>query len=189
MNRAMDRGTDRATVEQMINRFGSQQRVAELLGIWQTAVSGWVRRGAIPTRRQAQLLTIAQREGVNLLPADFFAEAGGCARPAKRARCASWPAATATGPASTRSAEGASTMNDTAKVIPLTGEATTPALVAAAPAKDLYEIGEIPPLGHVPSEHVCLGDPARAARRADGRACSRRWCRRRSSTATRCWSS
>ena len=33
-----------ATVEDVIRRFGSQQRVAELLGIWQTAVSGWVRR-------------------------------------------------------------------------------------------------------------------------------------------------
>ena len=33
----------RAIVEQVISRFGSQQRVAELLGIWQTAVSGWVR--------------------------------------------------------------------------------------------------------------------------------------------------
>ena len=62
----------RDTVEQIIGRFGSQQRVAELLGIWQTAVSGWVRRGAIPARRQAQLLSIAQREGIALSPADFF---------------------------------------------------------------------------------------------------------------------
>ena len=66
----------RDTVEQIIGRFGSQQRVAELLGIWQTAVSGWVRRGAIPSRRQEQLLTIAQREGITLAPAiGRFAEA------------------------------------------------------------------------------------------------------------------
>ena len=51
----------RDTVEQIIGRFGSQQRLAELLGIWQTAVSGWVRRGEIPAKRQAQLLGIAQR--------------------------------------------------------------------------------------------------------------------------------
>ena len=63
----------RDTVEQIIGRFGSQQRVAELLGIWQTAVSGWVRRGAIPAKRQAQLLSIARREGIVLSPADFFA--------------------------------------------------------------------------------------------------------------------
>jgi crotonyl-CoA carboxylase/reductase len=150
MNRAMDRGTDRATVEQIINRFGSQQRVAELLGIWQTAVSGWVRRGAIPTRRQAQLLRIAQREGVNLSPADFFAEAGGL-RPAGEASALRLVASGNSNRAGVDpNRESASTMNDTAKVIPMTGEATTPALVAAAPAKDLYEIGEIPPLGHVP---------------------------------------
>src|SRR4249920_2769833 len=65
----------KATVEQIIHRFGSQQRVAELLGIWQTAVSGWVRRGAIPARRQEELLAIARREGLELSPADFFAEA------------------------------------------------------------------------------------------------------------------
>ena len=62
----------RDTVEQIIGPFGSQQRVAELLGIWQTAVSGWVRRGEIPAKRQAQLLG-AQREGIALSPADFFA--------------------------------------------------------------------------------------------------------------------
>ena len=40
-------------------------------------------------------------------------------------------------------------MSEPGKVIPLT-PATAPAIVAAAPAKDLYEIGEIPPQGHVP---------------------------------------
>jgi transcriptional regulator with XRE-family HTH domain len=62
----------RENVEGVIRRFGSQQRVAELLGIWQTAVSGWVRRGAIPARRQQELLAAARREGVELGPADFF---------------------------------------------------------------------------------------------------------------------
>ena len=77
----------RDTVEQIIGRFGSQQRVAELLGIWQTAVSGWVRRGAIPAKRQAQLLSIAQREGIALSPADFFAvrSGDGAARAARDA--------------------------------------------------------------------------------------------------------
>ena len=65
----------RDTVENVIRKFGSQQRVAELLGIWQTAVSGWVRRGAIPARRQEELLAIARREGLRLSPADFFLEA------------------------------------------------------------------------------------------------------------------
>src|SRR5919106_4304026 len=122
----------RDTVEQIIGRFGSQQRVAELLGIWQTAVSGWVRRGAIPARRQEQLLHIARREGVALSPADFFAVPTG------------------------EPGNGASaTATNGAKVIPLNGAAPQPATVPAleppaAAGKDLYEIGEIPPLGHVP---------------------------------------
>src|SRR5215204_1512968 len=64
----------RNTVENVIRKFGSQQRLAELLGIWQTAVSGWVRRGAIPARRQEELLEIARRDGLDLGPADFFVE-------------------------------------------------------------------------------------------------------------------
>ena len=127
----------RDTVEQIIGRFGSQQRVAELLGIWQTAVSGWVRRGAIPAKRQAQLLSIAQREGIALAPADFFAV---------RSRDGDG-----------RVAEMRSRTNG-AQIIPLNGTARQTALgpqpaIAQLPAagKDLYEIGEIPPLGHVPT--------------------------------------
>ena len=84
----------KATVEQVISRFGSQQRVAELLGIWQTAVSGWVRRGAIPSRRQQQLLTIAERQGIRLSPADFFAGTAPGAGPARTAPARLRPAAT-----------------------------------------------------------------------------------------------
>jgi crotonyl-CoA carboxylase/reductase len=123
----------RATVEQIIERFGSQQRVAELLGIWQTAVSGWVRRGAIPARRQEQLLDIAQREGIILSPADFFASVA--ADPAR---------------AGHRIASAGERTNG-AQIIPLKGAAPQPAPTpVTATGKDLYEIGEIPPLGHVP---------------------------------------
>jgi len=129
----------RSTVEQVINRFGSQQRVAELLGIWQTAVSGWVRRGAIPARRQEQLLRIAQFEGVNLSPADFFdhpARPNGNDAPGARADAAIDPGR-------------AMDMPRSADVIPLTANgASAPAIATAT--KDLYEVGEIPPLGHVP---------------------------------------
>jgi crotonyl-CoA carboxylase/reductase len=121
----------RATVEQIIERFGSQQRVAELLGIWQTAVSGWVRRGAIPARRQEQLLHIAQREGVALSPADFFPAPAGL-----RETAGGSPA-----PAATNGAQ----------IIPLKAAEPQPASEAAPErGKDLYEIGDIPPLGHVP---------------------------------------
>src|SRR5690606_28325956 len=118
----------RDTVEQIINRFGSQQRVAELLGIWQTAVSGWVRRGAIPARRQAQLLSIARREGIPLSPADFFGLPTGEGAEA--------------GARSSASSNGA-------EIVSLNGAARQ-LEQAVATGKDLYEIGEIPPLGHVP---------------------------------------
>ena len=149
----------RATVEQVIRRFGSQQRVAELLGIWQTAVSGWVRRGAIPARRQDQLLQVARREGIALRPADFFGDGHAMGQPAANGS----PSANGgAAPDSTGAIMGTS-----AQVIPLNAGtaaqaaspaagsaagAALPALVPApAPAaKDLYEIGEIPPLGHVP---------------------------------------
>jgi crotonyl-CoA carboxylase/reductase len=126
----------RSNVEQIIGRFGSQQRVAELLGIWQTAVSGWVRRGAIPARRQEQLLSIAQREGIALSPADFFADPG-----LPHAREANGRPAEPTAPART-----------SAQVIPLKASqgVAAAAAVPAVGAKDLYEVGEIPPLGHVP---------------------------------------
>ncbi len=143
----------RNTVEQIISRFGSQQRVAELLGIWQTAVSGWVRRGAIPSRRQEQLLRIAQREGVTLSPADFFAELppgpgngsdgqAVVAAEADVARASTSPA----GVNPTSIHRKGAPMNDTAKIIPLSGQ---PPHVGGA-AKDLYEVGTIPPMGHVP---------------------------------------
>ena len=124
-------------VEDVIRRFGSQQRVAELLGIWQTAVSGWVRRGAIPARRQEELLEIARREGIALGPADFFAEAAQANGTVTHAPL----------PRFSVSKEGSRFMSQTstaqasAEIVPLpTGGRT----------KDLYEVGEIPPLGHVP---------------------------------------
>jgi crotonyl-CoA carboxylase/reductase len=141
----------RDTVEQIIHRFGSQQRVAELLGIWQTAVSGWVRRGAIPTRRQEQLLRIAQREGVSLAPADFFAETP--PRPTNGSgdgKVADGAALNLAGVNPTSVNPKDTLMNDTAKIIPLSGEALPAPAVVTPSGKDLYEIGTIPPLGHVP---------------------------------------
>jgi crotonyl-CoA carboxylase/reductase len=132
----------KATVEQIIGRFGSQQRVAELLGIWQTAVSGWVRRGAIPAKRQEQLLHIAQREGVVLSPADFFAVPTG----EEQAREQQTTGGPGNG-ASAGTANGAQTVSlNGAAPQPVIG----PAIEPAAAGKDLYEIGEVPPLGHVP---------------------------------------
>jgi crotonyl-CoA carboxylase/reductase len=148
----------RATVEQVISRFGSQQRVAQLLGIWQTAVSGWVRRGAIPARRQAQLLQVARREGVALKPADFFSEPDGTSTGtmamSKGAQVIPLKPPSALVAADQASAAQASPRQE-APVLADSGPAAAvpvPALARAAEGvlKDLYDIGEIPPLGHVP---------------------------------------
>jgi crotonyl-CoA carboxylase/reductase len=128
----------RNSVEHIIRKFGSQQRVAELLGIWQTAVSGWVRRGAIPARRQEELLAIARAEGIELEPAEFFGiveQDTGTDGPSRLA-------ARAEGNGS-----GVPVAGRSAEVIRL-----KPEPAARAPqAKALYEVGEIPPLGHVPA--------------------------------------
>jgi crotonyl-CoA carboxylase/reductase len=126
---------NRGRVEQIIARFGSQQRVAELLGIWQTAVSGWVRRGAIPARRQAELLAAAREHGIALTPDDFF----GLEDEETRADGT-------TGRAAPRPATGAAG----AQVIPLK-PFEAPAVARSGGGKDLYEVGDIPPLGHVPA--------------------------------------
>ena len=138
----------RNTVENVIRKFGSQQRVAELLGIWQTAVSGWVRRGAIPARRQEELLEIARREGLDLAPSDFFVE------PVLSMAAAGGGRATShyieprhATPQGHPTPQGLRTaMTATAEVI----ELKQPAVNRIA-TKDLYEVGEIPPLGHVPA--------------------------------------
>jgi crotonyl-CoA carboxylase/reductase len=143
----------RQNVERIIAKFGSQQRVAELLGIWQTAISGWVRRGAIPARRQEELLAIARREGIPLEPSDFFEEtvaatgttggprlaSSGGETPQAAASSAPTPSAAAAAPAG--AAGGA-------QVIPIHREGAP--MVNRIATKDLYEVGEIPPLGHVP---------------------------------------
>jgi crotonyl-CoA carboxylase/reductase len=148
----------RDSVEQVISRFGSQQRVAQLLGIWQTAVSGWVRRGAIPARRQAQLLQVARREGVALKPADFFSEPDGTSTGtmamSKGAQVIPLKPPSALVAADQASAAQASPRQE-APVLADSGPAAAvpvPALAKAAEGvlKDLYDIGEIPPLGHVP---------------------------------------
>jgi len=128
-------------VEAIIKKFGSQQRVAELLGIWQTAVSGWVRRGAIPAKRQEELLAIARREGIDLSPVEFFETlaTGTDGRPVPQPRQET---------VSEVVNQKVASMTATGQVIPMKPEATpTP----KSPLKDLYDLGEIPPLGHVPA--------------------------------------
>jgi crotonyl-CoA carboxylase/reductase len=141
----------RNNVETIIKKFGSQQRVAELLGIWQTAVSGWVRRGAIPSKRQEELLAVARREGIDLSPLEFFEPlaTGTDGRPVPTITnsVAHRPTTRHHGNRSPKR-ESSTTMNASAQVIPMKQDTAQP---VETERKDLYELGEIPPLGHVPA--------------------------------------
>jgi crotonyl-CoA carboxylase/reductase len=143
----------RQNVERIIAKFGSQQRVAELLGIWQTAISGWVRRGAIPARRQEELLAIARREGIPLEPSDFFEETavatGTAGGPRLAASGGDMPQAASSGaPSPTAAATAPAGARGSAQVIPIHREGAP--VINRIATKDLYDVGEIPPLGHVP---------------------------------------
>ncbi len=161
---AQQQVSQQSRVETIIKKFGSQQRVAELLGIWQTAVSGWVRRGAIPARRQEELLAIARREGVDLSPVEFFESLADGTHGRPLHQPVARPFDPVTGPASGDAAghrsatpspkrESPAPMTASAQVIPMKQDTATakPETAASGPFKDLYEVGEIPPLGHVPA--------------------------------------
>lgn len=59
-------------VEQIIKKFGTQERLAALLGCRQSVIAGWKRRGVIPVRQQPRVLKVAQENGIDLTPNDFF---------------------------------------------------------------------------------------------------------------------
>ncbi len=67
---------DIRAIDRIIGIFGTQRELARALGVDQSSVSGWRRRGSIPARRQARILEIAAERGLDLGPADFFAGAG-----------------------------------------------------------------------------------------------------------------
>ena len=71
-------------------------------------------------------------------------------------------------------AGAASAANVVAMTPPAAAVATAP--VVAAGKKDLYEIGEIPPLGHVPEEDVRVGHPARSGTVRPTRPCRSTFC-------------
>ena len=163
----------RNTVEHVIRKFGSQQRVAELLGIWQTAVSGWVRRGAIPARRQEELLAIARREGIELEPGRFLRRARGRTAPTASPCARSCPGRGRQRPADHHFLEprrptpqGSRTVMtaNTAEVIELKQPHADPDR-HQGPVRDRRDPAARPRAG----QHVRLGDPQGPARRADHR--------------------
>lgn len=59
-------------VDTIIERFGTQSALADALGIRQSAVAAWKKRGSIPSRQQQEILKAARHSNVKIEPADFF---------------------------------------------------------------------------------------------------------------------
>jgi hypothetical protein len=59
--------------ETIAQKFGGVAALARALGHRHpTTVQGWVTRGFIPARQQQAVLTAAQKNAVDVSPADFF---------------------------------------------------------------------------------------------------------------------
>src|SRR4051812_3417234 len=59
----------------IIEKFGSQSALADLLGRGQTTVAYWAKTGVIPAKWQARILDLARERGIELSPADFMSQA------------------------------------------------------------------------------------------------------------------
>jgi hypothetical protein len=59
----------------VVKKFGGQTAVAQLIGVNQSAIAYWVKRGLIPTKWHAQLLELASQRGVHLTPSDLVGTA------------------------------------------------------------------------------------------------------------------
>lgn len=60
-------------IKEIISEFGGQTALATLLGVQQSAVAYWVKRGGAPSKWHAQLLALAKDRGINIKPQDLMA--------------------------------------------------------------------------------------------------------------------
>ncbi len=63
--------TKKNSAEQIINRFGGQSALANLLGRRQSTVQHWAKIGRIPAQWHDRLLSLGREKGVDLEPKDF----------------------------------------------------------------------------------------------------------------------
>jgi len=60
-----------SSAERIVTRFGSQARLAELIGSSQTTVAYWVKVGTIPARWHKKIREAAESQGFTVEPAEF----------------------------------------------------------------------------------------------------------------------
>ena len=63
--------------EEVIAKFGSQSALARLIGKGQTTVQHWTKTGRIPAKWQAELLKLAEQQGIALSASDFLGTSPG----------------------------------------------------------------------------------------------------------------
>jgi hypothetical protein len=76
----------------IMQKFGGQTALAQLLGRRQSTVSHWAKRG-VPTKWQKPLLDLARAQDIDLSPDDFFVESVRAKRspaPPEIAKAAHW---------------------------------------------------------------------------------------------------
>ena len=60
--------------KRIIDRFGGQSALANLLGKRQSTVQHWAKTGRIPAQWHEELLELARKNGITLEPHDFISE-------------------------------------------------------------------------------------------------------------------
>jgi len=63
--------TEKNPAERIIERFGGQSALANLVGKRQSTVQHWAKTGRIPSQWHERLLELARSKGINLEPKDF----------------------------------------------------------------------------------------------------------------------
>jgi hypothetical protein len=69
---ARDGDTTMSIASEIIEKFGGQSALARLMGKSQSTIQNWVAKGTIPTKWQQPILELAQKQGIDLQPKDFF---------------------------------------------------------------------------------------------------------------------
>ncbi len=59
-----------------VRKFGGQTALSQLIGVNQSAIAYWVKRGAIPTKWHSKLLELASERGVSLSASDLVNTSG-----------------------------------------------------------------------------------------------------------------
>ena len=60
-------------VREIVDRFGGQTALAALIGVSQSAIAYWVKKGLIPTKWHSQILTLALDKGIEIEASDLVA--------------------------------------------------------------------------------------------------------------------